>query len=118
MGESELHSAPPTAERGRSAKGAPVDEIDRINRLLRTSAVRVCGVWQDHRGEGPRVAWPCPQCKGQVFGLTVAFIFWDAVFDLADEPDWPLQEFFNVVLSFPWCFSCGHLSEPTDFGEL
>jgi hypothetical protein len=56
-----------------------------------------------YRGEGPRAAWPCPQCGGQVFGLTVAFIFWGAVFDLADEPGWPLQEFFNVFLPFARC---------------
>jgi hypothetical protein len=70
------------------------------------------------RREGPRRAWPCPQCKAERFTLTVAFIFWDAASDLADEPDWPLQDFFNVFLSFARCASCGHLSEPTDFGKL
>jgi hypothetical protein len=50
-----------------------------------------------YRGEGPRMVWPCPQCKGEVFGLTVAFIFWDAAFDVVEEPGWPLQEFFNAA---------------------
>jgi hypothetical protein len=48
----------------------------------------------------------------------VAFIFWDAVLDLADEPGWPLQDFFNEFLSFAACVGCGHRSEPTDFGKL
>src|SRR5262245_47285105 len=49
-----------------------------------------------YSGEGPRTAWRCPQCKGEQFALTVAFIFWEAVLDLAaDEPEWPPQEFFN-----------------------
>jgi len=72
-----------------------------------------------YRREGPPTAWTCPQCEGQVFGLTVAFIFWEVVFDLANEDlGWPLQEFFNVFLSFARCTGCGHLSEPTDFGKL
>lgn len=72
-----------------------------------------------YRGAGPRAAWRCPRCGGERFGLTVAFIFWDAVLDLADdEPGWPLQDFFNVFLSFAECVGCGHRSEPTDFGKL
>jgi len=72
-----------------------------------------------YRGEGDRVAWSCPKCSGQVFSLTVAFIFWDAVLDLAeDEPDWPIQEFFLVFLLFARCAACEHVSQPTDFGKL
>jgi hypothetical protein len=71
-----------------------------------------------YRGEGSPTAWLCPRCKGEVFGLTVAFIFWEAVFDLADQTDWPLREFFNVFLPFARCVGCGHLSEPTDLGKL
>ena len=71
------------------------------------------------RGEGPRQAWPCPECKGELFALIVAFIFWDAVLDLvADEPELPPQEFFTIFLPFARCVGCGHLSEPTDFGKL
>jgi hypothetical protein len=72
-----------------------------------------------YRGKGPPTAWSCPQCGGRVFALTVAFIFWEAVFDLANEDlGWPLQEFFNVFLSCARCTGCGHLSEPTDLGKL
>src|SRR5262249_11068529 len=72
-----------------------------------------------YRGEEPRTAWRCPQCKGGLFALTVAFIFWEPVLELAaGGPEWPPQEFFNVFLSFARCAGCGHLSEPTDFGKL
>ncbi len=72
-----------------------------------------------YRGEGARTAWHCPQCSGQALRVTVAFIFWEAALDLAeDEPDWPLQGFFNVFLLFARCADCGLLSEPTDFGKL
>jgi len=73
-----------------------------------------------YRGEGgDRVAWSCPKCTGQVFSVSVAFIFWDAVLDLAeDQPEWPIQEFFLVCLLFARCAACEHVSQPTDFGKL
>ena len=72
-----------------------------------------------YRGSGLPAAWGCPQCDSRVFSLTVAFIFWDAVFDLAaDGLGWPLQEFFTVFLSFAQCSECRQLSEPTNFGKL
>jgi hypothetical protein len=73
----------------------------------------------NYRGSGPRTAWPCPQCAGDLFGVTVAFWYWDIVREvIEDEPAWPAQDFFSVFRLLADCAGCGHASEPTDFGKL
>ena len=51
--------------------------------------------------------------------MTIGFIYWPGAFDLIlDEPDLPIQEFFNEFLYYGRCVSCGEESAITDFGKL
>jgi hypothetical protein len=73
------------------------------------------------RGDGPRRRFPCPACRGDLFVVTVGFIYWPAAIDLFfDEPDLPIpiQEFFNEFLCYSRCVSRGEVSAITEFGKL
>jgi hypothetical protein len=69
------------------------------------------------RGEGPRQAFRCRGCRGQVFGVTVGFVFWNPD-ELAEEFDGRWEDLFSVFLCHCECARCGRTSEPTDFGKL
>jgi hypothetical protein len=71
------------------------------------------------RGDGPRRPFPCSACGEGLFVVTVGFIYWPAAIDLSfEEPDLPIQEFFNEFLCYGRCVSCGEVSAMTEFGKL
>ena len=71
------------------------------------------------RGEEARCHFPCSACGANLFVVTIGFIYWPGAFDLfLDEPDLPIQEFFNEFLCYGRCVSCGEVSAITDFGKL
>jgi len=69
------------------------------------------------RGKGPRQPFSCPSCGGQVFGVTVGFVFWYPD-ELAEEFEDSWEELFSVFLCHCKCSDCGQMSQPTDFGKL
>jgi hypothetical protein len=69
------------------------------------------------RGDGPRKAFPCPDCGGQVFEVTVGFVFWYPD-ELAEEFDDHWEDLFSVFLCHCKCVGCARTSQPTDFGKL
>jgi hypothetical protein len=69
------------------------------------------------RGAGPRQAFRCPGCRGNVFGITVGFVFWNPD-ELAEEFDDRWEELFSVFLCHCQCAGCEQISQPTDFGKL
>lgn len=69
------------------------------------------------RGEGPRKMFKCPACSGELFGVTVGFVFWYPD-ELAEEFDGEWEELYNVFLCHCKCAGCGQTSQPTDFGKL
>jgi hypothetical protein len=71
-----------------------------------------------YRGVGQRTLHICPKCFSTNFkNIIVGFVYWD--FDvMIDEPDLPIQEFFNVFLFYVTCQSCGHISKPVNLGKL
>lgn len=69
------------------------------------------------RGKGNPVPFVCPKCSGTVFSVIVGFVYWD--FDIIqDEPELPVQEFFNVFLIYGVCTNCGKASPVVDLGKL
>ncbi len=70
------------------------------------------------RGEGPRRPFSCLACGAQLFVVTVSFVYWPAAFDLLEEPELPILEFFNEFLSYGRCVACGEVSALTNFGKL
>lgn len=72
-----------------------------------------------YRGQGQPESFPCPACQGNVFEVTVGFVYWPACFDLfLEEPELPCEDFFIVFLSYGRCVACRQLSVLTDFGKL
>lgn len=69
------------------------------------------------RGEGPRQSFTCPGCGGELFGVTVGFVFWYPD-ELAEEFDGEWEELYSVFLCHCKCAGCGQSSQPTDFGKL
>jgi hypothetical protein len=64
-----------------------------------------------YRGEGPRQPFCCPVCGKQWFSLVVTFVYWDATFDLTtDEPEIPLEDYFNGFQAHGTCVGCGRVS--------
>jgi hypothetical protein len=71
------------------------------------------------KGEGPRTYFPCPHCGAKQFKLTVAFCYWQAAFDLfLDEPELPIEDFFNEFELRGTCERCGTSILMTDLGKL
>jgi hypothetical protein len=69
------------------------------------------------RGEGPRQSFTCTGCKGSLFSITVAFVFWHTD-ELAEEFEECWEDQFSVFLCECRCVSCGRISRPTNFGKL
>jgi hypothetical protein len=68
------------------------------------------------RGKGPQRAFSCPGCSGELFEVTVAFIFWYP--DELVEFDGNWEDLFSVFLCYCKCAGCGQTSQATDFGKL
>jgi hypothetical protein len=69
------------------------------------------------RGGGPRQSFICPSCSGELFGVTVGFVFWYPD-ELAEEFDGEWEALYSVFLCHCKCAGCGQVSQPTDFGKL
>jgi hypothetical protein len=67
-----------------------------------------------YRGEGPRLAYPCPGCGGKLFAVTVGFVFWPGAIEVfLDEPGWRWEDFFSAFVCYCRCVGCGQLCQPT-----
>jgi hypothetical protein len=58
----------------------------------------------------------CPGCGGELFEVTVAFVFWYPDELVEDDGNW--EDLFSVFLCYCKCAACGQASQPTDFGKL
>lgn len=68
------------------------------------------------RGKGAQQPFVCPGCRGDMFEVTVAFVFWSPDELVEFEDNW--ADLFNVFLCYCNCVVCGQTSMPTDFGKL
>lgn len=71
------------------------------------------------KGDGVRDRFRCLECREPRFSMIVAFVYWEAVYDLAmDEPSLAVENFFTVFVSCGICANCGKIAHVTDFGKL
>jgi hypothetical protein len=59
------------------------------------------------RGEGEPEAFVCSSCRGSQFRFEVRLHYWGAAYDLwEDEPELPVQDYFNLFTLIATCNSC------------
>lgn len=76
------------------------------------------GVHTHKRGDGVGPPARCPLCGGEWHYLR-AIIDYAACSDLADEPhDWPVQNYFQVLVLETRCVNCGRKQRPFVMGDL
>ena len=67
------------------------------------------------RGSGLPEAFSCPTCSGSLFVVTVQFDYGGGCHDLVeDEPDLPVEDYFQNVLLRGRCVRCGRDSDILD----
>jgi hypothetical protein len=63
-----------------------------------------------YRGQSARSSYSCPKCRTNEFRTVFTFVYWDAAFDVKwDEPEIPLENYFNGFQAHGLCVKCGVL---------